>query len=287
MKSGLKDIDAIAEEQSKPGFKNTIIALELSEETLDRVSAIFWNRAGAHTNEVIQKLERNSVPKLSRYSSTISMNKPLFKRIDTLWQNRKKLRLTAEETRVLERYWKGYVKSGAKLAAKQQKQLAKINEQLAGLGTRFGQNMLADESVWALFLGEAQLAGIPDFLKSAMASAATERGDKKANLQSPCRARSLNLSLTFSENRELREKAFRAWTCTRAKMAEKPTTGKIVAEMLKLRQKRPNCLATTTMRNSSSTTRWPRPLARLTNSWRRSGKKPASAPARKRPNCRS
>ncbi len=146
MAEGLKEIDTIARNTAKPTFKNTIIALELAENTLNRVSAIFWNRAGAHTNETIQKLERDLSPKLSRYGSTISMNKPLFQRIDTLWQKRKKLKLTPEEMRVLERYWKGYVKSGAKLATKQQKQLAKINEQLAGLGTQFGQNLLADEA---------------------------------------------------------------------------------------------------------------------------------------------
>ena len=74
--------------------------------------------------------------------------------------------------RVLERYWKGYVKSGAKLPAKQQKRLASINEKLADLGTRFGQNMLADEANWVMVLEEKDLAGIPDFLKAAMASAA-------------------------------------------------------------------------------------------------------------------
>ncbi|TIW84784.1 MAG: peptidase M3, partial [Mesorhizobium sp.] len=84
----------------------------------------------------------------------------------------------AETLRVLEKTWKGFVRSGAKLDADGKKRLAEINEELSSLGTTFGQNVLADESDWALFLDEADLAGLPDFLKSSMAEAAEMRGRK-------------------------------------------------------------------------------------------------------------
>lgn len=215
MKKGLKNIDAIANNKNKPTFKNTILALETGEDDLSRISAIFWNRSGAHTNETIQKLEREISPKMSRYASKISMNKKLFKRIDTLWQKRDTLGLDSEQLIVLERYWKSYVKSGAKLSTKKQKRLATINEELAGIGTNFGQNMLNDEASWSLILSEEkELAGIPDFLKSAMQAAAKERlGDKKSeNKYAVTLSRSIiEPFLTFSENRELREKAFGAF----------------------------------------------------------------------------
>jgi peptidyl-dipeptidase Dcp len=240
MKTGLAEIDAIANAKAKPSFKNTIIALELSEESLSRVSAIFWNRAGAHTNEAIQKLERDLSPLLSRYQSKIAMNRDLFKRIDTLWQKRRKLDLSTEEMRVLERYWKGYVKSGAKLPRSQQKRLAAINEKLAELGTRFGQNMLADESGFAIYLDQNDLAGIPSFLKSAMANAAVERGEKDKYAVTLSRS-IIEPFLTFSENRELREKAFKAWIA-RGENGGETDNRAIVADILKLRQEKAKLL---------------------------------------------
>lgn len=240
IREGLLEMDTIAKNKAKPTFKNTIIALELAENTLSRVSAIFWNRAGAHTNDTIQKLERELSPKLSRYGSKVSMNKPLFERIDTLWQKRKKLGLTSEEMRVLERYWKGYVKSGAKLATKQQKQLAKINEQLAGLGTKFGQNMLADEASWVMLLDKNQLQGIPDFLSASMEAAASERGSKGKFAVTLSRS-IIEPFLTFSEDRELREKAFKAWI-SRGENGGDTDNRQLVADMLKLRDEKAKLL---------------------------------------------
>tara|TARA_R110002126_G_scaffold201238_2_gene348740 strand:+ start:30522 stop:32567 length:2046 start_codon:yes stop_codon:yes gene_type:complete len=207
-----KQINDIANNPAPPDFENTIIALELSGDALSRVSALFWNRAGAHSNDVIQALERQMAPKISRHFSAIAMNKALFARVDALWQNRESLGLDSEALRVLERHWKGFVRTGALLDDGQQQRLAEISEELAGLGTQFSQNVLADEKAWSMGLSdEEDLAGLPEFLREAMASAARERG-----LDAPY-AVTLSRSiiepfLTFSENRELREHAFTAWT---------------------------------------------------------------------------
>ena len=209
MKSGLGEIDAIAGQNKKPGFKNTIVALERAEDALNRVSALFWNRAGADTDETIQALEREITPKLSRYSSQIAMNAKLFRRIDALWQKRKKLKLGTEEERVLERYWKGYVRSGARLPKAQQKELAEINEKLASLGTQFGQNLLADEAGWQMEVDGEALENLPGFLKQAMAAAAAERGLEGKHVVTLARS-IIEPFLTFCENRDLREKAFKA-----------------------------------------------------------------------------
>jgi len=206
-----EEIDAIADNPEAPTFDNTIVALELAGDDLSRVSALFWNRAGAHTNDTIQALERDISPKMSRHYSKIGMNAALFARIDTLWEAREKLGLTLEQTRVLERHWKGFVKSGAKLEKAEQEKLAGINEKLAGLGTQFGQNVLADEKGWALILSDGDdLAGVPDFLKDAMAAAARERGEDGKFAVTLSRS-IIEPFLTFSERRELREQAFKAW----------------------------------------------------------------------------
>ena len=240
MKAGLAEIDEIANNPKKPTFKNTITALEKSEDALNRVSAIFWNRAGAHTNDAIRQLERTISPELSRYASKIAMNRKLFERIDTLWEKRRKLKLTREEMRVLERYWKGYVKSGAKLAPADQKKLARINEELAGLGTQFGQNILADEASWVMYVEESDLSGIPGFLKSAMASVAADRGEKDKFAVTLSRS-IIEPFLTFSDKRELREKAFRAWSARGENEGESDNRG-IVTRILELRQQKARLL---------------------------------------------
>jgi len=205
------EVGAIAGNPEEPTVANTLAALELSGQALDRVSSIFWCKAGANTNDAIQALEREVSPKMARHFSAISMNEKLFSRIDDLYRRREKLGLDAETLRVLEKTWKGFVRSGAKLDAAGKERLATINEELSSLGTKFGQNVLADERDWALFLDAADLAGLPDFLKSAMAEAAEMRGRKGRY------AVTLSRSIyepftTFSERRDLREAAWRAFT---------------------------------------------------------------------------
>lgn len=205
------EIQEIAEARQEPSFGNTITALEIAGDELSRVSALFWNKAGAHTNPAIQALEREIAPKMSRHYSKISMNEALFKRIDHLWETRETLGLTGEELRVLERHWKGFVRSGAKLPKDHQEKLAAINEELAGLGARFGQNVLADEKSWKLVLStEEELVGLPDFLRDAMKSAAQEHGQEGSYAVTLSRS-IIEPFLTFSERRDLREQAFQAW----------------------------------------------------------------------------
>jgi peptidyl-dipeptidase Dcp len=235
------EIDAIANNPDAPDFVNTITALEIAGDELSRVSAVFWNKAGSDTNDAIQHLEREISPVMSRHYSKIGQNEPLFKRIDALWEARETLGLSLEQTRVLERHWKGFVKSGAKLPKEQQQRLAEINERLASLGANFGQNVLADEKSWALYLtSEDELAGLPDFLRDGMSGAAANRGESGKYAVTLSRS-IIEPFLTFSENRALREEAFRAWTARGEN--EGPTDNRrIVAETLELRDEKAKLL---------------------------------------------
>ncbi|RJT39592.1 peptidase M3 [Mesorhizobium waimense] len=240
LKTHEAEIEAISGNEEAPTVHNTLAALELAGEPLDHVSSIFWCRAGAHTNEAIQALERDISPKMSRHFSAISMNEKLFARIDDLYQRRETLKLDPETLRVLEKTWKGFVRSGAKLDADGKKRLAKINEELSSLGTSFGQNVLADERDWALFLDEADLAGLPEFLKSAMAEAAEMRGQQGRY------AVTLSRSIyepftTFSDRRDLREVAFRAFTM-RGQNGGATDNTSVVRDMLKLRAEKAKLL---------------------------------------------
>nr|WP_272210029.1 M3 family metallopeptidase [Marinicella sp. W31]MDC2875883.1 M3 family metallopeptidase [Marinicella sp. W31] len=237
----LREIDAIAENAATPDFANTIEALEVAGDALSRVASIFFTRAGADTNPQIQALEREIAPKLSAHYSKIGTNKALFQRIDALWNNRQSLALTEEQSIVLERHWKGLVRSGAQLADAEQKRLAAINGRLAELGTRFGQNVLADESEWAMFLSaDDELEGLPDFLIDAMSAAASERGRPEAYAVTLSRS-IVEPFLTLSARRDLREKAFHAWA-SRGLSGDEHDNRSVMKDTLALRAEKANLL---------------------------------------------
>lgn len=234
------DVDAIAGNPETPTIENTFAALELAGDPLDRVSSIFWCKAGANTNDTIQAMEREIAPKMSRHFSAISMNEKLFARIDDLYRRRAALGLNPETLRLVEKSWKRFVKSGARLEAEGKKRLAAINEELSSLGTAFSQNVLADEKEWVMFLGADDLAGLPDFLKSAMAGAAETRGRKGEY------AVTLSRSIyepftTFSERRDLREKAFKAFI-GRGETGGATDNAAVVRKMLALRAEKATLL---------------------------------------------
>jgi peptidyl-dipeptidase Dcp len=204
------EIDAIASSTEEPTIENTLAALELAGEPLSRISSIFWCRAGAHTNETIQAEERRIAPKMSRHFSAIHADERLFARIDRLYAARDTLGLDPETLRVLEKTWKRFVRAGAKLDAEGKERLAAINEELASLGARFGQNVLADEKDWALFLGADDLAGLPEALKGVMAEAAAARGERGKYAATLSRS-IVEPFLVFSERRDLREKVLQAF----------------------------------------------------------------------------
>jgi peptidyl-dipeptidase Dcp len=230
----LAEIDAIATDSAAPSFENTIVALEKSGDLLDRASGIFWNLTGSNTNETLQALERKLSPEFSRHYSTITMNPALFARIDALYQARDNLDLDAERARVLELTWKSFVRAGAQLGAEDQTKLKAINERLATLGTTFSQNVLADEAGYALVLETMEdLKGLPDSLIANMSAAADERGHVGKHAVTLSRA-IIEPFLTFSERRDLRETAFRAWVA-RGEKAGARDNRPLVAETVKLR----------------------------------------------------
>jgi peptidyl-dipeptidase Dcp len=234
------EIVAIAADSAPPTFDNTIGALELSGQTLRRVSAVFYNLTGAHTDDALQAVERDVSPLFARHRNEIYLNDDLFARVDALHASRAALDLGAEEARVLERYHRAFTRSGAGRPAEVKARLAAISERLATLGTAFGQNVLADEKDWTLVLeGEDDLAGLPDTLRDAAAKAAADRGLAGRHVITLSRS-SIEPFLQFSTRRGLRETAFRAWL---ARGDGGPHDNRaIIAEMVALRAERARLL---------------------------------------------
>ncbi|MDQ4136401.1 MAG: M3 family metallopeptidase, partial [Pseudomonadota bacterium] len=234
-------IDAIAADPAEPSFDNTIAALETSGTALKKVSAVFYNLTGSHTNEALQGIEREMAPVMAQHRNAIFMNEALFRRVDALLRRRDELGLTPEQARVLERYHTIFVRAGAQLQGEAKARLAAITERLATLGTQFSQNVLADEKAYTLVLdGEADLAGLPDFLREAAQQAAEERGLKDKHVVTLSRS-SIEPFLTFSKRRDLREQAFRAWAA-RGDTGGATDNKAIIAEMVQLRAERARLL---------------------------------------------
>jgi peptidyl-dipeptidase Dcp len=234
------EIAAIAANAEPPSFDNTIAALEKSGRALDRVSNVFFVLAGANTSDAIQTIEREISPLLARHSTALYLNAKLFARIADLHRRREALGLTAEQMRVLDRYHTLFVRAGAALDKPAQDRLAAINEQLASLGTQFGQNVLADEKAYALVLDEGDLAGLPDFARAAARAAAEERGHPGKYAITIVRS-SCESFLQFSARRDLREKIFQAWI-RRGENGGATDNRALVAEMVALRAERAKLL---------------------------------------------
>jgi peptidyl-dipeptidase Dcp len=239
------EIDAIIADPAVPDFANTIEALERAGRALSRVGGVFYNLTGAHTSEALQAIERQMSPLTSRHWSAIMMDPRLFARVDAVNARRETLALDAEQARLLERTHRGFIRSGAQLGEADKARLAAINERLAELGTSFGQNVLKDESSYALVIAdEAGLAGLPGFVVAAMARAAADRGHPGKHAVTLSRS-IIEPFLTFSTRRDLREEAFLAWS-RRGENGGENDNRAIVAEMVRLRAEKARLLGFST-----------------------------------------
>jgi peptidyl-dipeptidase Dcp len=235
------EIATIAGQAEPPTFDNTIIALENAGRALQRVDDIFGQLVGTDSNDTLLAIERDISPRTAAHWNKVRMNAPLFARLDALYQKRDSLSLTGEQQRVLERHHTKYRREGAALEPEKKKRLAVIVERLASLGTAFSQNVLADEQSYTMELdGEADLAGLPEFLREAAAAAATERGMAGKHVITLQRS-SVEPFLQFSSRRDLREKAFRGWIA-RGDKGDKTDNKALIAEMIALRIERARLL---------------------------------------------
>ena len=234
------EVADIAASSDPPDFDNTIAALERSGKALQRVDAVFHLLVGAHSNDALLAIERDLAPRSATHWNKIHTNPGLFWRIDALMQQVDTLLLNAEQKRVLERYHTAFRRAGAALDETAKKRLAEIIERLAALGTTFSQNLLADEQAFTLSLeSEAELAGLPDFMREAMRSDAHERGlDGRVVTLSRS---SVEPFLQFAQRRDLREKIFRAFV-SRGDNDGATDNKAVIAEMVKLRAERAGLL---------------------------------------------
>jgi peptidyl-dipeptidase Dcp len=241
MAEQLAEVDKIANDPAAPTFENTLAALERSGRTLDRVGTIYGVYSNTMSTPEFQKVEEEMAPKLAAFSDQITQNEKLFKRIAAVYDARDAAKLTPEQKRLAWLDYTNFVRAGAKLDPVAKKRMSEINQRLAALYTKFSQNLLADETDYVLFLDkESDLAGLPDSLRAAAASAAEQRG-KKGQWAILNTRSSMEPFLTYSGRRDLREKVWRTYY-SRGDHGDAKDNNAIITEILKLRAERAKLL---------------------------------------------
>ncbi len=229
------ELEAIAANPEPPSFANTVVAFDRSGWLFNRIADLFWNLTAAHTSKELESVEREMAPKLAAHQSSIYMNARLFARIDAVKQGPEAARLDEQDRRLLDRIHLDFVRQGARIPEAHRTRYAEIVALLAEVQTRFSQNVLKDETDWVLWLEtEADREGLtPPQLEAARAAAA-ERGRPEGYAITLSRA-SVVPFLTFSTRRDLREKAWRAWT-SRGTNGGETDNRALIVEIMKLRQ---------------------------------------------------
>lgn len=206
MKQEKEGVERIVTNKEKATFANTIEALEKNGKLLNKVSSVFFSLTSAHTNDEMQKLAAELAPRLTKHSDAISLDPRLFARIKDIYFQREKLALTVEQSKVLENYYKGFVRAGAELNETKKEELMKINSELSQLTLKFGQNILKETNSFELVIdSEKDLSGLPENLKIAAAETAAKRG-KEGKWVFTLHWPSLFPFLTYADDRELRKK---------------------------------------------------------------------------------
>ncbi|WP_340114849.1 M3 family metallopeptidase [Maribellus mangrovi] len=232
-----EEIEAIVNNPQEPTFENTMIALDKSGSFLNRVSNVFSNLSSAHTNDSIQAIEKDIEPQLSAHYDDINLNEDLFKRVKAVYEQRDNLDLTTEEARFLEKQYKSFVRGGAELSADKKARMREINGELATLSVQFGEHVLKDNNAFKLVIeDEADLEGLPAAAVSAAAATAKEEGQEGKWIFTISRP-SLYPFLTYSPNRELREKLYKGYIM-KGDNGNEYDNNKIVARIAELRSER-------------------------------------------------
>ncbi len=240
MKIGKEEIEEIKKVKN-PNFENVIEAMEKSGELLNYVSSVFYHYDSAVNNEEIQKIALEFKTNLTKHYSDISLDAGLFKQIKAVYDKKSEYNLSEEQKILLDDSYKSFARNGALLNDNDKETLRKIDEKLAELNNKFGENLLAETNKFKLYVNdEAELAGLPEGAKIQALEASQEEEKPEGKYLFTLHAPSVVPVLTYAENRNLREKIWRAFS-TRCKSGEFDNRA-VLLEIVKLRDKRAKIL---------------------------------------------
>jgi len=243
-----QEIDAITNNKAQPTFENTIEAMEKSGDFLNTVSSVFYGLTGSMSDDEMRAIAKEVSPKLSSLRDDISLNKALFSRVKTVYQQKEQLNLRVEQQKLLETTFKGFVRGGANLNKNDESKLRDLNKELSKLSLKFGENLLAETNSFEMVIdNKADLAGLPDDIIAAAAVTAKARGHEGKWVFTTHRP-SKNPFLTYSTNRQLREKIYKGYTM-RGDNDNANNNQKIASKMASLRFQKAQLLGYDTWAN--------------------------------------
>ena len=233
------EIETIANNSAAPTFDNTIVAMEKAGAALDRSGTIFGvHRSNLATDEV-KVISKEMSPKFAALGDSVTQNAKLFARVNSVYDNMDGF--NTEQKRLVKDRYDDFVRGGANLGTDDKATMVKLNGRLATLTNDFGNNVLADEEGYVTYItDEKDLAGLPDWLKTAMASAA-KRKDKEGQWAITNTRSSMSPFLTYSDNRDLREKVWNTYY-NRGDNGDANDNNAIITEILQLRDQRAKLL---------------------------------------------
>ena len=241
MAEQLAEVQKIAADPAAPTFENTLVALERAGRSFDRVTTVYGVWGSTMSGPEFQSVQREMAPRLAAFNDRITQNEALFKRIEAVYNSPDKAKWTPEQQRLAWLYHTNFVRAGARLDKAAKARLSEINQRLAGLYTRFSQNVLADETDQFLALKtEADLAGLPQSLRDAAAEAAAAKKQPGAWVIMNTRS-STDPFLTYSDRRDLREKVWRMFV-NRGDNGGERDNNATITEILQLRAERAKLL---------------------------------------------
>ena len=211
IKLGLENVDAIVNNPEAPTFQNTIVALDNAEQELNRVLNVFYPLLSSLSDDAMMELSMKITPKLSNYSTSISLNEGLWKRVKEVYDNRDKFNLDTEAQMLLKNTYDSFVRSGALLQGEDRDTYSKLSSRLSELTTLFGQNVLKEVNTYEIWLTADDLSGLPESSVEAAALAAKEKGrdgEYLFTLDQPV----YMAFMKYSDRRDLREKMNRLYT---------------------------------------------------------------------------
>ncbi|MGB4959953.1 MAG: M3 family metallopeptidase [Saprospiraceae bacterium] len=241
IKAQKKEIKDIIDLSETSNFDNTILALENSGAIIRRATSVLYNLSYANTTSVIQDILQKLAPTLSAHSDSIFMNKALFAKVKYLMEHRKELRISGQKYRLLDVYYKSFIRSGANLKAKDKKRVSEINQKLSLLSLRFGKNILDTVNGYQLIIGDKnRLSGLPDQVIASAAQAATD-ADIPDKWMFTLQNASVIPFLQYADDRSLRKEIWQAFV-NKGNMGDDFDNNAIVAEMVQLRSTRAQIL---------------------------------------------
>lgn len=236
MADNLLEVALIANSQAEPTFDNTIVAMERTGAALNRLFTYYGIWRSNKSSPEFRALQSEIAPKLSAFYSKINQNQKLFDRISAVYHSDEVKDMTPANQRLVLLTYNSFARNGATLNAGDKKRYADINLRLSQLQTQFGNNILADEEGYVLYLNKTQLGGLPESIISVAAAAATERGREGDYAITNTRS-SMDPFLTYSTERELRKKVWQSYY-SRGDNGDQYDNNAIIAEILQLRHER-------------------------------------------------